>query len=255
MVGHPGAPLGGVRALSFDLFGTLINYDIRRDELAFVERKLREATLDHEPEHVLKRWLDASLRIRGSQERFHAVRDALAQGLDLVFAELGIREDATEWSRGLLDVWVRLAPHADAVECLRALSQWPKCVLSNYDEANLRMHLELSGLAPHFRFALSSEAARCYKPSPAIFLQAVERLGFAPGEVLHVGDSALEDVAGAKRAGLRACFVDRKGKGIPPGGPEGPDMIIRSLAELPAALAPSGSSEQSGNRPQRPHGF
>lgn len=244
---HPA--LSGVRALSFDLFGTLINYDIWRDELAFVERKLAEANLDHDPERLLKQWLDTSLRIRGSHERFPSVHEALAQGLELVFAESRIRAPAHEWAKGLLGLWLRLAPHPDADPCLWALASWPKCVLSNYDEANLRLHLELSGLAPHFLFALSSEAARCYKPSPAIFLQAAERLGVRADEVLHVGDSALEDVVGAKRAGLRACFVDRKGRGFPPGGPEKPELLIRSLDELPAALGESAPSERSGKRP------
>lgn len=231
---HPA--LTGVKALSFDLFGTLINYDIWRDELVFVEAKLREADLGADPEHILRKWLDVSLRMRGSQERFRTVRDALAEGLDLVFGEEGIRADAGEWSRGLLELWVRLAPHADAAACLEALARWPKCVLSNYDEGNLRLHLEMTDLDRHFGFALSSEAARCYKPDPRIFLQAVAKLGVEPHEVLHIGDSATEDVAGAKRAGSRACFVDRKSRGVARDGPDAPDVVVRSLAELPALL-------------------
>src|SRR5690606_28805556 len=47
------------------------------------------------------------------------------------------------------------------------------------------------------------------KPDPAIFLAACEGLGLPPVEVLHVGDHPEADVAGAARAGLRTCWINR----------------------------------------------
>ena len=43
------------------------------------------------------------------------------------------------------------------------------------------------------------------KPSPVIFEHASKRLAIAPGQILHVGDSLAEDIAGARAAGYQAA--------------------------------------------------
>jgi HAD superfamily hydrolase (TIGR01459 family) len=45
------------------------------------------------------------------------------------------------------------------------------------------------------------------KPDPAIYAPVLERLGVAPERVLAVGDSLRTDIAGAKAAGVDACWV------------------------------------------------
>ena len=52
-----------------------------------------------------------------------------------------------------------------------------------------------------------------------------------------VGDHPLNDVAGAKRAGWFAVWIDRDGGGdYYPDHDEVPDAVVTSLAELPGAL-------------------
>ena len=65
--------------------------------------------------------------------------------------------------------------------------------------------------------------------------QALERLGLLPHEVLHVGDSDVDDVKGAKEAGLRVAWVNRDGRRRRPDVPA-PDFEIRDLSQLPALL-------------------
>lgn len=67
------------------------------------------------------------------------------------------------------------------------------------------------GLEPHFRFCLGARAHGRAKPAPCIFHAACARLGVAPADVLHVGDDAAHDVAGAARAGLASCWINRAG--------------------------------------------
>lgn len=50
------------------------------------------------------------------------------------------------------------------------------------------------------------------KPDASIFLAACARLELPPGLVLHVGDHHEMDVAGACRAGLRSCWLNREGQ-------------------------------------------
>jgi putative hydrolase of the HAD superfamily len=73
------------------------------------------------------------------------------------------------------------------------------------------------------------------KPDPAIFRFALDKLGVAPEEVWHVGDSLASDVAGARAAGLRAVWLNRLQIKREDGLPE-PDYEIASLKELPGLL-------------------
>jgi putative hydrolase of the HAD superfamily len=66
------------------------------------------------------------------------------------------------------------------------------------------------------------------KPRPEIFAAAVETLGVAPNEILHIGDNERTDVRGALAAGLRAVRVDV----VRHSGPSEAEFVARSFEEL-----------------------
>lgn len=101
-------------------------------------------------------------------------------------------------------------------------------VLSNWDYSLHRV-LNRMGIASRFDVVLASLEEGVEKPEPEIFRIALERLGAAPEETVHVGDDPLDDVAGAKRAGIRPVFLDRGGTS------EWPHRITR-LTELAEVL-------------------
>ncbi len=68
------------------------------------------------------------------------------------------------------------------------------------------------GLQHRFVFALGAREHGSAKPEAGIFHAACLRLGVAPHETLHVGDDAELDVVGAARAGLRTCWINRRGE-------------------------------------------
>ena len=76
---------------------------------------------------------------------------------------------------------------------------------------------------------------RAYKPHRLVFEHALSRLGLAPHEVLHVGDSDVDDVKGAKEAGLSVAWVNRDGRRRRSDVPA-PDFEIRDLRQLPPLL-------------------
>jgi 2-haloalkanoic acid dehalogenase type II len=95
--------------------------------------------------------------------------------------------------------------------------------------------LEAIGLAAHVRFTLCAGDHGAAKPDPGIFLAACERLGVPPAELLHVGDHPEADVAGAARAGLRTCWINRCEDAPPATWPEAiapPDLAFPTLAAL-----------------------
>lgn len=95
--------------------------------------------------------------------------------------------------------------YADARDALaRIAGRLPVCALSNGNA-----DLAAIGIERHFAHCITAREFGCGKPDAAIFLHACERLGFAPHEVLHVGDDIEADIAGAHRAGLIFCWLHR----------------------------------------------
>lgn len=91
--------------------------------------------------------------------------------------------------------------------------------------------LGLTGVARWFTGCVAADEVGVAKPHPAMFSTAAERLGLAPGEVLHAGDDLETDVGGALAAGLQAVWVRRGAEGTcPTGAREVTDMS--ELADL-----------------------
>ncbi len=83
-------------------------------------------------------------------------------------------------------------------------------VVSNFDERLGGILGELR-LARFFDVVLVSGPLGMNKPDPAIFERACRLLMIPPGEAVHIGDRVDKDVDGAKRAGMKAVLVDRRG--------------------------------------------
>ncbi|HKE02344.1 MAG TPA: HAD-IA family hydrolase [Planctomycetota bacterium] len=119
------------------------------------------------------------------------------------------------------------------LERLRALGL-RLAVVSNWSP-RLLGHLERLGVAQLLDAAVVSAVEGIEKPSPGIFECALEKLGVAPDESMHVGDHVVKDVEGARAAGVRAVLIDRAGQGAPAGV-----ETISSLAELPRLVGANG---------------
>jgi putative hydrolase of the HAD superfamily len=85
--------------------------------------------------------------------------------------------------------------------------------------------LRLCGLDAFVDAVVVSEEAGVSKPDPAIFRIALDRLECEPYEAVMVGDSWDADIAGARAAGIRAIWLNRRG-GMAPGG----DATVLQLA-------------------------
>jgi FMN phosphatase YigB (HAD superfamily) len=76
----------------------------------------------------------------------------------------------------------------------------PMAVVANWD-IGLHEHLARLGIAERFVTILTSAEAGAEKPDPRIFQVALDRLGVAPAEAIHVGNEEA-DRLGALAAGL-----------------------------------------------------
>jgi 2-haloacid dehalogenase len=81
-------------------------------------------------------------------------------------------------------------------------------VLTNAGENQTRQLLEAAGLDERVAELVSVEEVELYKPHPAVYRHAAERLGVEPKSVTLIAAHAW-DVVGAKAAGLDTIWVDR----------------------------------------------
>jgi putative hydrolase of the HAD superfamily len=120
---------------------------------------------------------------------------------------------------------VRFRPYPEVPDALARLRARGArlAVVSNWD-VSLHDVLERTGLRPLVDAVVISAVLGAAKPDPAIFRAALERLGAAAGDAVHVGDSVERDVAGARAAGIEAVLVARDGAEVPAG--------VRAIASL-----------------------
>jgi len=109
-------------------------------------------------------------------------------------------------------------------------------LISNFDHAETIWRL-LARFAIGDLFAVtlvSIEFGR-RKPHPSIFAEALRRLEVDAGEALYVGDSLIEDVDGARAAGLDAVWINPSAAPLPAGHAR-PMAVIAQLADLRGVL-------------------
>jgi putative hydrolase of the HAD superfamily len=101
--------------------------------------------------------------------------------------------------------------------------------------SNGNADLSVIGLARFFEHSLGAREAGMLKPDPRIFAQLLGRAGLGPERVLHVGDDAVADVEGARRAGVTPVWLNRAGTTWPAAAAP-PPLTVRSLTELVGLL-------------------
>jgi putative hydrolase of the HAD superfamily len=100
----------------------------------------------------------------------------------------------------------------------------------------MRADLEALGILGLLDATTFSSEVGTRKPDPAIFADALAKLEVDAAGAVFVGDRVLDDVGGAKAAGMRAVLTREFRQEEPTSDPM-PDATIERLGELPGALA------------------
>jgi HAD superfamily hydrolase (TIGR01662 family) len=97
----------------------------------------------------------------------------------------------------------------------------------------MKAQLAALGLAGYFKGVTFSSEIGVRKPHPAIYQDALAKLGVEPVRTLFVGDRVREDVQGPKSLGMRAVLTREFRQEDDPGIA---DFVIARLGELPTVL-------------------
>jgi len=224
--------LTGIRACVFDAYGTLFDFASAANGCADV--------LGAKAAPLTALWRDKQLQyawLRALQDRYAPFWQVTGEALDYALETLDLPQDGDLRTR-LLELYRVLGTFPEVPEVLRRLrgAGFVTAILSNGSPDMLDSAVESAGLGGHLDAVLSVEEVRTFKPDPRVYQLAVDRLGL-PAEAIAFQSSNAWDAHAAAAFGMRVVWCNRYGQRRErlPGTPV---REVRSLAELPALLAP-----------------
>lgn len=225
--------LSGIRALTFDVFGTVVDW---REGVAREVAAHLPALDGHD---VADRWRG------GYQPAMEAVRNGSRPWVPLdvlhreilveILAAQGLADAPPKLVDALNLAWHRLDPWPDVLAGMdRLRTRFILAVLSN---ANIALMTDMSRRAGmRFDCMLGGEAGRAYKPMPHAYENAAAILGLRTEQCLMVAAHDY-DLDAAAACGMKTAFIHRPQEHGPgtakPRPPEGRfDIIADSFEEL-----------------------
>ncbi len=202
-------PLSQVKALTFDVFGTVVDW--RSSIVREVETLLGERGLRVDAARFADAWRGlyqpSMERVRAGGRPWARLDDLHRESLRRLVADFGV-QGLTEADLDHLNrAWHRLDPWPDVVPGLvRLRRRFILATLSNGNVALLVNMARRAGLP--WDAILGAEVARAYKPQPEAYLVTADLLGLEPAACLMVA-AHNGDLAAARGLGFRTAFVPR----------------------------------------------
>ena len=225
------ADLSSIKALTFDVFGTVVDW---RATI------IRECTLLGKSKGINLDWAGfadawragyapAMDKVRNGELPWMNIDAIHRMILGQLLIEFNIKGLSESEKDDLNRVWHRLKPWPDAVRGLRRLRR--RFVLATLSNGNISLLVNMAknaGLA--WDCILSSELAKHYKPDKEVYQTAAYLLGLKPEQVMMVA-AHKDDLYAAGRVGFKTAFLLRPLEF----GPQGkPDLIRDPLFDLTA---------------------
>jgi phosphoglycolate phosphatase len=220
--------LTGVRAIIFDLDGTLV--DTAPDIAAAVDATLRELERPSVDAAQVRSWIG-----RGVDVLLHRVltrdRDGRADASEHALARKRFLEHYAAHNGRTAKLYPGVREGIERAQRLGI----PMCCVTNKLQSFSEALLALTGLDRDFAFVQGGDALPKTKPDPLPLLHAAERLGVSPDECLMVGDSS-NDAHAARAAGMPVVLVGYGYTEDVPAAEIDCDAVVASIADAVMAL-------------------
>ena len=179
--------IDGVKALTFDVFGTVVDWrgSIIREGLEWERSKGLKLDWARFADAWRARYQPGMDRVRSGQVPWTKLDDLHRASLDALLAEFEVRGLSEADVDHLNRVWHRLDPWPDTVPGLTRLrTKFILCPLSNGNVSLLVDMAKRAGLP--WDAVLGAEVAHHYKPQPECYLTTAALLGLRPEECMMV---------------------------------------------------------------------
>jgi len=197
-------PLGNIKALAFDAYGTL--FDV------FSVMALCEQLFPGNGTALAQLW-------RAKQLQYSLLRSLMGRYKDfwqltedgLLYASKSLKLDLTaSKQRQLMDAYLNLTVFPDVSPGLAALKKLGLrlAILSNGEPKMLDAAAKNAGIDAVLDAIISADELKVFKPSPQAYALIETTLGTSPREVLFISSNPW-DACGAKAFGLHVAWIER----------------------------------------------
>jgi 2-haloacid dehalogenase len=218
--------LRGIEACVFDAYGTL--FDVNS------AARTAQDWLGEKWQPLAEMWRAKQLQytwLRGLAGHHADFWQVTGEALDFALSTLQLEDSALR--ARLLNLYMVLSAYPEVPDTLKRLKTAGRklAILSNGTPAMLAAAAANAGIVDLLDAILSVEEVKVYKPHPAVYGLACERLNVVAARVCFLSSNAW-DAYSAKAFGFRVIWCNRFGQ-APERIPETPDAQIATLAELP----------------------
>ncbi len=227
-----------VRALIFDVFGTLVDWH------GSIAREVQQILGPRVPDAAgfaiawRAQYQPAMEAVRSGALPFSKLDVLHRYNLDRVLADLGLHDVGEVTRVQLNQAWHRLDAWPDVAPGLQRLRERFRIAPCSNGNISLMVDLARRNGLP-WDAILGAELARDYKPKPEVYLSAAAAFDCAPAEVLMVAAHS-SDLAAAAACGLRTAHIARPDEHGPGNGEQRAsvpvDLQAQSLLDLAAQL-------------------
>lgn len=223
-----------IKVCMFDQYGTVV--DMQGGLVEYVTPFLKAKGWTGNPNSFVTWWRRTHYE--------NSMIDALLHREHTPYREIGHRAVAHVMNRaGIQHTMDEVRDLVAAIERLRCFPEVPAAlttlqtrfkmvVLSNGDPDMLETAKQYHGFP--FDRVISVAEANSFKPHVATYTKAAELIGLPMEQILFVANHEF-DCVGAKSAGMRTAFIDRRERPFGAGTHQ-PDIIVRTMAHLAELL-------------------
>jgi 2-haloacid dehalogenase len=199
----------GVRALFFDVFGTLVDW--RRGVAREAESVLKPLKVSLDWIAFADAWRDqyqpAMEEVRSGRIPYTKLDALHRRTLQTVLASFGVETLREAHLARLTLAWHRLDAWQDVPAGLAALRQ--RFLIAPVSNGNTAIMCDLARRNDfHWDAILGADVARTFKPQPVVYLAAADALDLQPRECMMCASHS-SDLAAAAANGLRTAFIAR----------------------------------------------
>ena len=216
-----------IKIISFDCYGTLIDWDrgIREFFVEILSDKNQKLI-----DKIIKRW--EIIQFHLIKEKHLSYEELLNKSFTQTFGELDLYIKAN-LGKKLLDKIVDFNSFSDVFPVLSYLKKHYKLVIiSNGPYKILTKNAQRMGIK--FDQIISGEKIGFYKPATEVFQNALKQMNISASHILHVAAGYKYDVIPAKTLGIKIIWVNRKKIKIQED--IAPDYEMSDLTSLPSIL-------------------
>ena len=227
--------LSDVKALTFDVFGTIL--DLKGSLLPFISEFLKKKQALVTAEKIWEDWR-ARQRIEQFQDTIMMVGhsgylETSRRACVYTLALYGISASPEE-VKDLMSAWQYLSPFPEVLPALGRLKQKYKLAVLSNGEPEYLAHLVNDRIKFDFDEVISVNIAGAFKPHPSVYRRAALILGLEVGECMMISANSF-DVVGARACGLQGAFVNRNR--LPyDDTPYRPQVVVSNFTELADSL-------------------